>query len=158
VLNVHERNGDVLKVATLADFCGTRWQTNAVMIPVPQGKSFMMPVAMVMSLFRRHSGNQVVKVTETPEGLDAVASRFEDKVFLHVVNTNRTRSIKARFSVEGRKVTSGRIYWFALDPEVEIFEHHPEHTFPQEIDLQPKQDWVFPPASVSAVELSVQTA
>ncbi|HLA40266.1 MAG TPA: alpha-L-arabinofuranosidase, partial [Candidatus Glassbacteria bacterium] len=26
LLNVHERHGDVLKIATLADFCGTRWQ------------------------------------------------------------------------------------------------------------------------------------
>jgi hypothetical protein len=35
-----------LKIATLADFCGTRWQVNAVMIPTPGGKSYMMPVAL----------------------------------------------------------------------------------------------------------------
>ena len=33
ILNNHERHGDVLKIANLADYCGTRWQTNAVMIP-----------------------------------------------------------------------------------------------------------------------------
>jgi len=37
VLNLHERNGDLLKIATLADFCGTRWQNNAVMTPSPGG-------------------------------------------------------------------------------------------------------------------------
>jgi murein DD-endopeptidase MepM/ murein hydrolase activator NlpD len=65
-LNVHERNGDLLKIATLADFCGTRWQNNAIMIPVPTGKSYMMPVAMVMSLYRRHSGREAIEVTGTP--------------------------------------------------------------------------------------------
>lgn len=37
IMNLHERNGDVLKIATMADFCGTRWQVNALMIPVPTG-------------------------------------------------------------------------------------------------------------------------
>ena len=35
MLNVHQRHGDVLKIATAADFCGTRWNVNAVMLPVP---------------------------------------------------------------------------------------------------------------------------
>ena len=68
VMNVHERNGDVLKIATLADFCGTRWQNNAIMIPVPGGRSFMMPVAMAASLYRRHTGAKAVAVTRTPGG------------------------------------------------------------------------------------------
>ena len=38
-LNLHERHGDVLKIANIADFCGTRWQTNAVMLPVPTGRA-----------------------------------------------------------------------------------------------------------------------
>jgi alpha-N-arabinofuranosidase len=158
VLNLHERHGDVLKIATLADFCGTRWQNNAVIIPVPAGPPFMMPVAMAMSLYRRHTGDKAVAVTGCPEGLDVVASRTGGKLFLHVVNTNRTRSAEARFNVEDMKVASGRVFWFALDPEFEIFEHRPEHTIPQQIDLQPGQTWVFPPASVSAVELTVEPA
>ena len=158
VLNLHERNGDVLKVATLADFCGTRWQNNAVIIPVPSGRSFMMPVAMAMSLYRRHTGEKAVTVRKAPDGLDAVASRTGDKVFLHVVNTHRTRSTKANFQVDGMRIASGRVFWFALDPEFEVFEHRPDHTFPQEIDLQPGQAWVFPPASVTAIELNVVSA
>jgi len=156
ILNVHERNGDLLKIATLADFCGTRWQNNAVMIPVPGGKSFMMPVAMVMSLYRRHSGKEAVEVTATPDGLDVTASRTEDRILLHVVNTNRTQSVKSAFKIQGMRFTHGRVYWFALDPEFEVFEYRPEHTFPRERKLEPDMAWTFPAASVSAVELTIE--
>jgi len=158
VLNLHERNGDVLKIATLADFCGTRWQNNAVMIPVPGGQSFLMPVAMVMSLYRRHTGEKAVAVTRAPDNLDTVASRSGQKIFLHVVNTNRTRSAQARFAVDGMQIASGRVFSFALEPEFEVFEHRPEHTIPRETDVQPGRPWVFPPASVNAVELTVTPA
>jgi alpha-L-arabinofuranosidase len=158
VLNVHERNGDVLKIATLADFCGTRWQNNAVMIPVPGGKSFLMPVAMVMSLYRKHTGKQAVAVTGAPDGLDAVASRTGDRVFLHVVNTRRTQSVQATFRVQGRNLAAGRVYWFALDPEFEIIEYAPENTFPRDSRFDPRSAWEFPAASVSAVELTMEPA
>ncbi len=126
VLNVHERNGDVLKIATLADFCGTRWQNNAVMIPVPGGKSFLMPVGMVMRLYRRHTGTHAVDISGVPDGLDATASCKGDRVFLHVVNTRRDRSIEATFQIRGRTIASGRVFWHALEPEFEILEYSPE--------------------------------
>ncbi|MBN2477282.1 MAG: twin-arginine translocation signal domain-containing protein [Pirellulales bacterium] len=157
-LNVHERHGDVLKIATLADFCGTRWQNNAVMIPVPHGRSFMMPVAMVMSLYRKHVGNNAVTVLDTPDDLDVTASRTGDRVFLHVVNTNRTRSVNAAFRIQGADITTGRVYWYDLDPELEVFQYRPEHTFPRESPLNDHLAWTFPAASVSAVELSLQPA
>ncbi len=155
-LNVHERNGDLLKIATLADFCGTRWQNNAIMIPVPGGKSFMMPVAMVMSLYRKHTGNKAVEVLDTPADLDVAASRTRDRVFLHVVNTNRTRSVKSAFRIKGMNITGGCVYWFDLDPEFEIFEYRPENTFPKERVLNDSLTFTFPAASVSAVELTMR--
>jgi alpha-L-arabinofuranosidase len=155
MLNVHERNGDVLKIATLADFCGTRWQNNAVMIPVPGGRSFMMPVAMVMSLYRKHSGAQAVGMPAAPDGLDVTASRTGDRLFLHVVNTHRKKSVQSSFQIPGRNITAGRVFWFDLDPEFEVFEYHPECTFPKERDLNPNESWTFPAASVSAVELTM---
>ena len=157
-LNVHERNGDLLKIATLADFCGTRWQNNAIMIPVPAGKSFMMPVAMVMSLYRKHSGREAVEVAGTPDGLDVAASRTGDRVFLHVVNTRRTQSVKSSFQIEGRRITGGRVYWFSLDPEFEVFEYRPECTFPNEGKVDLNSAWTFPAASVSAMELTMEPA
>ena len=157
-LNVHERNGDVLKIATLADFCGTRWQNNAVMIPVPGGKSYMMPVGMVMSLFGKHVGKDAVEVVDTPDGLDVTASRTGDRIFLHVVNTDRTRSADSVFSIQDANIAGGRVHWFDLDPEFEIFEYRQEHTFPQEKKLDEQLSWTFPAASVSVVELTMKPA
>ncbi len=91
MMNLHERHGDLLKIATLADFCGTRWQVNAIMIPVPGGKSFMMPVAKIMSLYRKHTGKEYLEVTGAPDGLDITASRSGNTVYVHVVNTNRSK-------------------------------------------------------------------
>lgn len=158
VLNVHERNGDLLKIATLADFCGTRWQNNAVMIPVPGGRSFMMPVAMVMSLYRKHTGKQNVAVNGMPDDLDVTASRTGDRIFLHVVNTRRTRSVKSAFQIAGRKITAARVHWFDMDSECEVFEYHPECVFPKEKTLDPTLAWTFPAGSVSAVELTTEPA
>jgi hypothetical protein len=46
VMHIYERNSDLIKIATLADFCGNRWQVNALMIPTPNyRKTYMMPVA-----------------------------------------------------------------------------------------------------------------
>jgi alpha-N-arabinofuranosidase len=158
ILNVHERNGDLLKIATLADFCGTRWQNNAVMIPVPSGKSFMMPVAMVMSLYRKHCGQKALGVMGTPEGLDVTASRTGDRVFLHVVNTLRTESVKSAFQIQGKQLAAGRVYWFGFDSEMEVFQYRPECTFPRQRELDIDSTWTFPPASVSAVELTLKLA
>jgi alpha-L-arabinofuranosidase len=155
-MNVHERNGDLLKIATLADFCGTRWQNNAVMIPTPGGRSFMMPVAMVMSLYRKHTGKKAVAVTGTPDGLDVTASRTADRVYLHVVNTRRTRSVASTFRIQGNAITGGRVHWFDMDPMFEVFQYHPECTFPKEAALDATLRWTFPAASVSAVELDVR--
>jgi hypothetical protein len=67
VMNVHERNGDVLKISTLADFCGTRWNNNALMIPVPEGRPYLMPVALMMGLYRKHVGTQGIGCDRQPD-------------------------------------------------------------------------------------------
>jgi len=156
MLNVHERHGDRLKIATLADFCGTRWQVNAVMIPVPGGKSYMMPVAMVMSLYRHHTGDKAVDVSSAHEDLDVTASRSSDRIYLHVVNTNRDRSVSACLRVDGKKIVSGRIFELAVDPEFEVIQTQSDEIVPKEKNLPESCRWVFPPASVSAVELDVE--
>ncbi|MHC4504715.1 MAG: alpha-L-arabinofuranosidase C-terminal domain-containing protein [Planctomycetota bacterium] len=154
ILNIHERNGDILKIATLADFCGTRWQVNAVMIPVPRGRSYMMPVARVMSLYRTHSGEKALEVTSAPDGLDVTASRTGGRVFLHVVNTSRTRPVEAELAVDGVKIGSGEVFEIAAPPEFEVFEAG-NVLAPKRKDLPGAARWTFPPASVSAVELHV---
>ena len=101
MLNLHQRHGDVLKIATAADFCGNRWQVNAVMIPTPsgKGKAFLMPVARVMSLYRHHTGTHFVNVNRNPGGLDVTASRTGNRIFLHVANLLRTRTVQATIAL-----------------------------------------------------------
>jgi alpha-N-arabinofuranosidase len=154
--NVHERYGDKLKIATLADFCGTRWQVNAVMIPVPGGQSFMMPVARIMSLYRHHQGEQAIDVSNCPDELDVAASITGDRVYLHVVNTQRKQSVDASLQVADKGIKSGRAFTLAADPEFEVFEHRDDVLEPVEKALPTNGRWTFPAASVSAVELDLE--
>jgi alpha-L-arabinofuranosidase len=155
LLNVNERHADRLKIATLADFCGTRWQVNAIMIPVPGGQAFMMPVARVMHLYRHHSGDKAVTVKRTPEGLDVTASRRGNRVYLHAINTNRGRSVSAQITVDRMQIESGQVYELAGDPEHEIIRAQPNGVVLSEKSLPQGGRWSFPPASVSAVELDI---
>jgi len=118
---------------------------NAVMIPTPYGASFMMPVARVMNLYRRHSGARAVKVVRTPDGLDITASRTGKRVFLHVVNTNRTRSVAAGLEVSGMKAISGRVFEIAAPPELEIIDGNAALLQPVEKKLLRSMEWRFPP-------------
>lgn len=156
IMNVHERNGDVVKIATLADFCGTRWQVNAVMIPTPRGTSFMMPVARVMALYRRHSGSKAVTVCKAPTGLDVTASRKGKKVFIHVVNTDRNNGVSARIRVNSGAISSARAYEIAASPELEIDAHNADALEPAKKSIPSSMHWTFPAASVSAVEIQTQ--
>ncbi|MBN1360758.1 MAG: twin-arginine translocation signal domain-containing protein [Sedimentisphaerales bacterium] len=158
LLNVHERHGDKLKIATLADFCGTRWQVNAIMIPVPGGRAYMMPVAMVMSLYRHHTGVQAVGVERVPHGLDVTASRSTERVFLHVVNTQRDCSVTAQIALAGMQIGSGRVFEMTGNPEYEVIETRPNEIVPVEKTLPQDGRWTFPATSVSAVELDIEPA
>jgi alpha-L-arabinofuranosidase len=152
-MNLHERHGDLLKIANIGDFCGTRWQTNVIMIPTPGGKSYVMPVGKVAALYRKHAGKHFVNVTGGPAGLDVTASKSDDKYFLHVVNTDRDRALRSRVNVEGLNWRSGRTYHIAVSPEAEIVSaaQDPMRVVEKGIDFGNEIE--FPPASVTAVEL-----
>jgi alpha-N-arabinofuranosidase len=159
ILNTHERHGDVLKIATAADFCGTRWQNNAVIIPTPRNnnKAYLQPVARVMRLYRHHSGTHAIQVGRTPDGLDVTASRRDDTVYLHVVNTLRTTAVSTRIQIEGRIAHAGRVFEIADDPAVEVsFLNSAEAMKTVEKPLPASGLWAFPAASVSAVEISIR--
>jgi alpha-N-arabinofuranosidase len=156
MMNLHERNGDLLKIATLADFCGTRWNVNAIMIPVPSGKAFMMPVAKIMSLYRKHTGKNYLEVSGVPDGLDITASRTENTIFLHVVNTNRVRSAVTTIKVNDVNIKSAKAFEISADPEFEILSSANDPMIPKERILPVTENIVFPGASVTAVELIVE--
>jgi alpha-N-arabinofuranosidase len=156
VLNNHQRHGDVLKIATAADFCGTRWQVNAVMIPVPHGKAYLMPVARVMKLYRHHIGSHAVEVTACPDGLDAVASRTDRKLFLHVVNTDRSRGRVAELRLTDGAIGTATGYQIVDEPMVEVSELNSSQVMQtKQLALPTDGKWSFPAASVTVVEIEL---
>lgn len=154
-MNLHERHGDLLKIANIGDYCGTRWQTNVVMLPVPGGKAYLMPVGKVAALYRKHTGQQFVQVSGGTPELDVTASRTGDKYFLHVVNTSRTRSQKIRLAIDGVQVRSVKAFQIAVDPEAEITSFQSDPMKVKELSLPTGEALTFPAASVTALEVEV---
>jgi len=156
MMNLHERNGDLLKIATLADFCGTRWQVNAIMIPVPTGKAFMMPVAKIMALYRKHTGKEYLDVSGRTDNIDITASRTGNTVFLHVVNTSRVRTENVTLAVDKMKIRSAKGFELCTDPEFEIISADNDPLIPKEKIIDTNAPVPFPPASVTAIELTLE--
>src|SRR5437899_11960502 len=75
VMNLYQRHGATVKIATAADFNGTRWTSNALIHQVPGAVSYLLPAGAVMRLFKRHNGAQGVTVKSAPSNLDIAASR-----------------------------------------------------------------------------------
>lgn len=155
MLNMHQRHGDLLKIATLSDFCGTRWQVNSVMIPTPEGRSYLLPVGQVMRLYRTHSGEQAVAVKGFPADLDVVASRTGNKLFVQVVNTRRDRAISADISIDGFSITSGQVFEIVAEPEVEVLQNQPDVLQIVEKPFELNAAYSFAAASVSVLELEL---
>src|SRR5262245_60229940 len=109
-----------------------------------------------MRLYRHHIGSHAVEVNRTPDGWDIAASRSDDTVNRHVVNTQRTRAGKASFQIEGRRVERGRGVEMADDPMVEgTYLNSAEVMRVVEKQIGDRAGWEFPAASVSAVELKL---
>jgi alpha-L-arabinofuranosidase len=157
-LNIHERHGDLLKIANIADFCGTRWQTNAIMLTGVNGKPFMMPVAKVMALYRKHAGRSFVGVSNVPQDLDITASRTDNTIYLHIVNTDRTRARSLNLAVDGFTLRGGKAFTIAAEPEFEIMSSANDPMLVRESNLPATEPISLPPASVSALEIAVEAA
>ena len=159
ILNCHERNGDLVRIATLADFCGTRWMNNAIMIPVPYRangpKAYMMPVASVMALFERFMGRQALKIDCSAESIDITASRTGSKVYLHVVNTSMTDPVTVSIDIPDKNIVSAAAHEIAAPPFEEVGPDNPDCFMPVERRLPARDSWVMPAASVTAIELDI---
>ena len=149
-----------MKIATTADFNGSRWTTNAVIHQVPAGLSYLLPVGSVARLFKRNSGKEAVSVKSLPTDLDMAGSRTGNKIFLHVANMNYTHGIEARFSVNSMVVAAGRVLEIAPEnPRQEVSPLNPDVFKPQEHPLAAVNPvkHTFPARSVSVVELDCLT-
>ena len=156
-MNIYQRHGARVKISTAADFCGTRWTTNSVMLQVLRGVSYLMPAGAVMRLFKTRNGTHGVAVKACPSGLDIAASRAESRIFLHVANLNYDQLATATFVVEGQVITGGRVFEIA-PPNLRqaAGEDQPEVFAPKEKTLPgPRFSWSFPAGSVSVVELDL---
>ena len=160
-LNIYQRHGARVKIATAADFQGNRWTVNAVMLQTPRGVSYLMPVGSIARLFNKYNGKQGVDVKNAPSSLDIAASRTAGKVYLHVANLEYKQSVEASFAVAGMRISGGRVYEIAPeDPRQYVNQDQPDAFKPRDVALPagatPK--WRFPACSVSVVELDVQPA
>ena len=156
ILNMYHRAGDALKIAIICDYAGTKWLCHGVIIPSIYGKAFMLPVTHVGSLYSHHVGKKAVAVSNTPAYLDVTASRTGKKVFLHVANTSRTRSVKTTIGIENMKVEGGKAFTICQPSTFEVFNRETsDHLDPVEQSVPKSGEWRFPGASVTAMELTV---
>ncbi|HEX7859724.1 MAG TPA: alpha-L-arabinofuranosidase [Verrucomicrobiae bacterium] len=160
-MNLYQRHGDRVKIATTADFNGNRWTTNAVLHQVPSGVSYLLPAGAVARLFARHNGKQGVAVKSTPTDLDVVASRSGDKLFLHVANMNFHNAVEASFAVDGMHVSGGRVIEINPEnPRQEISPLNPDvfKGAERQITAGDRPRCRFPARSVAVVELDCRAA
>ena len=154
--NVIMRHSDVLDIATMADFFGTSWQVNAILIPnnVPHQKPYLQPVGEVMRLFGKHQGKHALDISYNG-AIDAVASRTDNKIYLHIVNTDRNASQKLTLDIGDRKIESARMYYIAEKPDVEITASNPDCFRRRECEIL-GNTVTLPPAAVAAVEITLK--
>jgi alpha-N-arabinofuranosidase len=157
-LNTYQRHGARVKIATAADFNGTRWTVVAVRLQVPAGISYLTPAGSVMRLFRRHGGQHAVAASGVPSSLNIAASRTGERLFLHVANLRFRDAVEVTFAVEGRSIAGGRVLEIAPEnPRQAVSQDQPDVFVPKEKPIVPgpATTWRFPAASVSAVELDL---
>src|SRR2546429_6231152 len=56
----------------------------------------------------------------SPDGLDVVASRRGDSVYLHVANIQRTRPVNTTIQIGSHVIRSGRVFEITAEPAVEL--------------------------------------
>jgi hypothetical protein len=88
VMALFERHADIIDISTLADFAGTTWTVNAVMLGSPREVPYLLPVGHIMRLFKKVSGTHVAEAVSSSASVEVSASRADGKVFVHVVNTD----------------------------------------------------------------------
>jgi alpha-L-arabinofuranosidase len=160
-LNIYQRHGACVKIATAADFNGNRWTNTAVMLQTPRGVSYLMPAGSIARLFKKHNGTQGVDVKTAPVNLDIAASRTNEKLYLHVASLEYKRAVEATFEVPGMSIAGGRVHEIAQeDLRQYVNQDQPDVFKPREAALPegPGPTWRFPAGSVSVVELDVRPA
>ncbi len=157
-LNTIMRHSDVLDIATMADFFGNVWQVNAIIIPGAlkwqRFKPYLQPIGSVMALFKKHQGEFALDVSYSGN-VDAVASVTDNKIFIHVVNTNMNYAEKISLNIGDKKFKNGKMYYISENPTTEITMLNPDvfAVKSKEID---GLNVNLPPATVAVIEIEVE--
>ncbi|MBZ0291387.1 MAG: alpha-L-arabinofuranosidase [Anaerolineae bacterium] len=159
VMSLYERNGDLLKIATLADFFGTRWTVNAVMLGGPHQDAYLMPVGVIMRFFKAYSGREGLHVLPAVGTLELSASRSESRLFLHVVNTDLHHAQEVEIKIPVMSIQQASVLEVAPGDVAAYVDHErPEAFTPIERAASVEDgrvSWTFPAASVSVVVLDM---
>lgn len=155
-LNTIMRHSDVVDIATMADFFGNVWQVNALMIPAPLRvgkKCYLQPVGSVMSLFGRHQGKYMLDCEYTGS-IDAVTSVTEDKIYIHVANTDMKYAQQIKLDLGEKTIVKAEMFYITENPATEIT---PGNRDVFAVKMQEIQGDVvtLPPAAVAAIEVTV---
>ena len=154
-LNVIHRNSDIIDIATMADFFGTVWQVNAILLTGRKNKMFayFQPVASVMQLFSHHQGEYALGITTTGH-VDATASRTGNTLYLHLINTDKDHSACCKLSIENETIQSIRMFAISDDPMTEVTPCNPDVFAPKEIPVN-ADIITLAPAAVAAIEITL---
>ncbi|MHA6691367.1 hypothetical protein [Devosia sp. A449] len=87
-LTLFEQHSDIIDICTLADFAGTSWTVNAVLLGSPREQPYLLPVGHVMRLFKTQSGTHGLKADSANDAVVVSASRAGNTVYVHVTNTD----------------------------------------------------------------------
>ncbi|MBQ7293573.1 MAG: hypothetical protein IJW79_07530 [Clostridia bacterium] len=163
--NVIMRNSDVLDIATMADFFGTTWQVNALLIPnnICQNPSspdlhpkapYLQPVGAIMSLFGHHQGKYGLNVSYNG-AIDAVASKTDNRIFLHIANTDMNASQTLKLDICDKNITSAEMYCIAAKADTEITMDNANCFDVQKSSIE-GNTVILPPAAVAAIEITLE--
>ena len=151
--NIILRGSDMLDIATMADFFGSRWQVNAIMIPTPHrsGKPYLQPVGQVMRLFGRYCGEYYTGEFVSPSA-DIVTSVSGDTLYIHAVNLRPDTpfEIEAEIGTPVKSMTAHEIA--PSDPMTEVTPQNSGVFDPIEKTITGGR-YVLSPAGVAAIEI-----
>ena len=156
--NILQRHGDVVVIATLADFFGNRWQNNAIMLPTPMWQNnppYFLPVGTIMALFSSHIGNTALSAT-APDGVDIAVSRTGDRCFVHAVNLQRHQSHILTFDIDGSSRMPSDIYEISADIMDEVNDMNPDIFAPKKVVPSADGKYILPASGVAVLEFQLE--
>ncbi len=121
-MTLFEQHSDIIDICTLADFAGTSWTVNAVLLGSPVEQPYLLPVGHVMRLFRRNSGSHGLAASSDSETVVVSASRKDNTVYVHATNLDIRNDATLAIELDGARIartTCHRIAPDALDAAID---------------------------------------